>query len=177
MAGAVTPAWGIREVLPDEAEAFVRLRLRGLRDHPFAFAASEGEERQRSVAVTAGRMREARAAGGFVLGGFSEGGLVGTVGFFRQPWEKKRHQGAIWGVYVAPEARGSGLGRALLGEAVARARRLPGLEQIHLSVAVGGVAAHRLYAALGFVEYGREPRALKVGNAYDDEILMVLDLD
>jgi ribosomal protein S18 acetylase RimI-like enzyme len=36
--------------------------------------------------------------------------------------------------------------------------------------------ALRLYRALGFATYGREPRALKIGATYYDEDLMVLRL-
>jgi hypothetical protein len=36
--------------------------------------------------------------------------------------------------------------------------------------------ARQLYETVGFVVYGREPRALKVGDQYYDEDFMVLDL-
>jgi predicted lactoylglutathione lyase len=61
-------------------------------------------------------------------------------------------------------------------ELVRRARVQPDLEQINLAVADGQAAARKLYLQLGFKTYGREPRALKVGNVYVDEDLMVLML-
>ena len=33
--------------------------------------------------------------------------------------------------------------------------------------------ARRLYASLGFIEYGLEKNALKVGDRYLDDVLMV----
>ena len=58
--------------------------------------------------------------------------------------------------------------------AVARiALRLVHQEQLTLSVGDGNAAAYRLYRKMGFSEYGREMKALKDGNRYFDEILMV----
>ena len=37
-------------------------------------------------------------------------------------------------------------------------------------------AARHLYESLGFVAFGREVRAVKVGDTYYDEEFMVLDL-
>lgn len=112
----------------------------------------------------------------FVLGAFADGQLVGMVGFFRSPDEKTRHTGRVWGVYVKREHRGKGVGKALMEELVRRARPQPALEQINLAVADGQAPARTLYLQLGFEIYGREPRALKVGEVYADELHMVLML-
>ncbi len=79
-------------------------------------------------------------------------------------------------MYVAPEARGQGIARALVSELIARARALPGLEQINLAVVTTNAAARNLYLALGFEVFGVERRALKLGDTYLDEELMVLML-
>ncbi|MGI8855840.1 MAG: GNAT family N-acetyltransferase, partial [Thermomicrobiales bacterium] len=109
----------------------------------------------------------------FVLGAWAPE-LVGTVGFFRQSGQKARHKGMIWGMYVAPEARGQGLGRALLAETLARAAAVPGIELIQLNVVTTNTAAHALYLSLGFTVYGTERHALKLGDRYVDEELMAL---
>jgi ribosomal protein S18 acetylase RimI-like enzyme len=81
-------------------------------------------------------------------------------------------------MYVTPEARGQAVGRALLLAAIERARAMPGVEQIHLGVVTSNVAARALYASAGFVTYGTEPHALKLGEGeYLDEELMVLWLN
>jgi RimJ/RimL family protein N-acetyltransferase len=51
---------------------------------------------------------------------------------------------------------------------------LPGLEQVALAVSRQNVGAKALYESLGFEVYGCEKRALKVGDEYVDEELMVL---
>ena len=50
------------------------------------------------------------------------------------------------------------------------------VELIQLSVVSGNERARRLYASLGFVEYGVEKKSLKHDGDYYDEILMALDL-
>jgi len=58
-----------------------------------------------------------------------------------------------------------------------RARHIEGLKQILLSVAATQTAAAHLYRSLGFVSYGREPRALRIADQWIDEDYMVLMLD
>jgi RimJ/RimL family protein N-acetyltransferase len=43
-------------------------------------------------------------------------------------------------------------------------------------VVTGNEQARRLYASLGFVEYGMERKSLKHNGQYFDEILMAKDL-
>jgi GNAT superfamily N-acetyltransferase len=70
----------------------------------------------------------------FVVGAFDAGRLVGMAGFHRERGRKTCHKGRIWGVYLAPEKRGEGLGRGLLERLLERANRIEGVEQISLSV-------------------------------------------
>jgi ribosomal protein S18 acetylase RimI-like enzyme len=79
-------------------------------------------------------------------------------------------------MYVDSEHRGRGVGRALLEALIERARALPDLRQIQLSVTASQAAARRLYESLGFVPYGREPASLRVGDEFIDEDHMALDL-
>ena len=57
-------------------------------------------------------------------------------------------------------------------ELIRRAREIEGLEQITL-VASAKLPAQKLYHAVGFESYGTEPRSLKIGNDYVDDVLMV----
>jgi ribosomal protein S18 acetylase RimI-like enzyme len=169
----------VRRLVPADADAWWALRLRALRDHPGAFGASYEEARDRPVEE---RRRDfATRSGGperLILGACLPAGgpLAGSVGCLREDWPKERHKASIWGMYVAPEARGRGVGQALLGAAVEQARRWEGVEQIHLAGAADNDAARRLYRAAGFVVWGREPHALKLPDRYVDEEHMVLVL-
>lgn len=50
------------------------------------------------------------------------------------PGHKNRHKGHILSIYVRPESRGQGVGKALLQEVIAQAKLLVGVEQLHLMV-------------------------------------------
>ena len=69
-----------------------------------------------------------------------------------------------------------GIGKALLLEAIARARTLSGLEELILVVTVGNERARALYLAVGFTSVARDPRYLKIGGQYFDIEWMHLSL-
>jgi len=75
---------------------------------------------------------------------------------------------------VAEEHRGESIARRVMTELLRKAKSLPGLEQVDLSVGETQPVARKLYESLGFRVWGREPRALKEGERYVDEEWMVL---
>jgi len=168
----------IRGLNEADAPAFRALRLRALHEHPEAFGASYEDALATPVEGMAARLRHDDTwPYNFVLGAFDNtDALIGMIGFMRQSGEKVRHKGAIWGMYVARESVGLGMGRALMERAIVEARQQPGLEQIELTVVSTNEAVRHLYQSVGFIVYGVEPQALKVGGEYVDEDLMVLRL-
>ena len=167
----------IRAFTASDARDFRRLRLRALKEHPDAFGSSYEEESALTLEAVAARMRRtAESPDDFTLGAYREGELVGMVGFFREQRGKMRHKATIWGMYVPSEEQGKGIGRALLTEAIERARLIPGLEQVGLAVVTPNRRARGLYASLGFEAYGVEPNALVVDGEHLDEEFMVLRL-
>jgi RimJ/RimL family protein N-acetyltransferase len=157
-----------------DAEAYYTLRLRALTEESEAFGSTADEFAETPLAEIAARLRPSDDA--FFLGAWAPT-LVGCVRFGREEGRKDRHKAFISGMYVVPEARGQGAGRALLQETLARAARLPGLEQVHLTVVTVNAAARTLYHSFGFVSYGIEPRTLKLDDGrYLDEELMWLPL-
>jgi ribosomal protein S18 acetylase RimI-like enzyme len=166
----VSMRFDLRMLGPKDACAFRALRLEALARHPCAFAATHDEESGQSAGDVAERLvRQA------VFGGFVAGALEGVAGFATPGLAKKMHKGILWGVYVAARRRGHGLGRALVAQVIEHARGR--VAQLHAAVVTGNAAACGLYRDLGFVTYGIEPRALKVGETYFDQALMVLMLD
>jgi ribosomal protein S18 acetylase RimI-like enzyme len=161
-----------RLLQPEDAEAWRALRLHGLAHSPQAFGASLAEEQDKPLAWFAERLRNSGVFGA----ADAEGRLLGTValGLFNHA-EKLRHKGFVWGMYVRPEARGAGLGRALMQALIGHATGQ--VEELRLDVVVGNAPALALYQRLGFIAYGTEPRALKLAaGTYLDEVLMALRL-
>jgi RimJ/RimL family protein N-acetyltransferase len=167
----------IRQLGEADAAEYHELRLRGLREHPDAFTSSFEEESAKPLAWAQKRLaRSADAPHDFMLGAFAAGRLVGVVGVSIQPRNKERHKGWVFGMYVAPEQAGRGVGRALLAGCIARARTVPALEQLQLTVTDGNARAKAFYEAAGFRAFGLERNAVKLGERYFDKCHMALML-
>src|SRR3954469_13011953 len=121
----------IRRLTPDDAAAFQAFRLTALQEAPTAFGSSFEEEASFPASVIESRLALKPDRGPF--GAFESNELVGLVALGREDMQKLSHKGLIWGMYVAPEARGKGLGRALLGEVLSFAHSVPGIRQVNLS--------------------------------------------
>ena len=165
----------VRKLTEGDLDALWALRLRGLKDNPEAFGSTYEETLARGKTSMLQRLHAAENET-FFLGAFEENRLIGKVAFFREEGTKTRHKGYVISMFVAPESRGLGAGKALLQVLIARARQIEGLEQLLLAVVTTNQAAYQLYRSLGFEVYGTEPRALKSGEQYWDEHLMVLHL-
>jgi ribosomal protein S18 acetylase RimI-like enzyme len=163
----------VRRLLPDDAAAYVELRREALELEPFAFAASPQDDRALSLAF----VQQALASPAQATFGAFAPALVGIVGVHQDAHRKASHKAHLWGLYVQPAQRCSGVGRSLMMAAVRYARQLPGVSQLHLAVAHTGKPAIHLYDSLGFVAWGTAPDALRVGTVSVAEHHMMLDLD
>jgi ribosomal protein S18 acetylase RimI-like enzyme len=158
----------------DDGDALWNLRLRALQDNPEAFYITyeetlvAGKEQLLQLMFQKEPGKEAFSVGAFATD------LVGIVQFRRDEGSKNCHKGRILSMYVQPQYRGQGVGKALLLEAITQVKQLSGVEQLHLSVITTNAAARSLYQLLGFKIYGTVPHALKMNGQYWDEYLMIL---
>lgn len=159
----------IRRLLPADAALYRDIRLEALRLRPEAFGSTLAEESGEPLTWFAERLDKSA-----VFGAFAGDALLGVAGFFVWESVKEAHKGVLWGMYVRPEARGAGLGRRLVEAVIAHAREC--VEIIQLRVVGGNEEARRLYAGLGFVEYGIEKNSMKQDGRYWDEVLMAKPL-
>ena len=159
----------VRDARDDERDAVAELTLRAFAEYatimaPPAWAALEGALR---AALERGERAERMVAE-------REGRLVGSVMLFPPasraygglaappPWPELRL------LAVAPEARGHGVGQALVEECVRRARRA-GAPELGLHTSRSMRSAMRMYERMGFVrapEYDFRPEGAELVEAY-----------
>lgn len=163
--------FAVRRLLPADAPAFRALRLEALERHPEAFGTSLETEAAAGNDFFVARLSENAIFGGSLPGAPQLGGIMALA---IPSNAKSRHKGLLWGVYLRPEARRSGLAATLLEAVLDHARGQ--VEEVRLAVTVGNAAARQLYLRAGFTDWGLEPRAVKIGETYYDEHQMVLRL-
>ena len=164
----------LRILTPGDASAYRDLRLRALHEWPPAFGTPAEEEAQLSINDFSQRLIESRARR--FVGAFEDEILVGSVRLSRYDTSNESHRAYIAGLYVVPERRKLGYGRALLEQAVSYAKLDDELRRLNLTVVSEQKSAIALYASLGFVSYGIEKEAFRARGLFFDEILMTLDL-
>ncbi|WP_053374497.1 GNAT family N-acetyltransferase [Paenibacillus sp. FJAT-27812] len=165
----------IRILDKSDAPLYQQLRLSSLKASPDAFGSTFEREAGFTLETVEERIKPTKDK--FVLGVFdAKGMLVGMVAFMRESGMKTAHKGNVYGMYVAPEMRGKGLGKLLMLELLIRAKACDGLEQVNLTVVSQNGGAKKLYESVGFEVYGVERNALKFNGQYFDEEMMVLKL-
>ena len=166
----------IRILTEEDASIYQACRLHALKTNPEAFSSTY--DREVAFSIETVKERISPTSDKFVLGAFDEKEtLLGLVTFFRETGLKTKHKANVYGMYVAPEARGKGVAKYLMQELIKQAKECDGVEQLLLTVVQGNVLAKKLYVSLGFEVYGVEPNALKVDGEYLDEDWMVLFLN
>jgi ribosomal protein S18 acetylase RimI-like enzyme len=166
----VKPPFTIRHLTPADAADYRVIRLAALQNAPDAFGSTYESEAPRPMSGW-----EERLAAPGAFGAYLDAEIVGMARFVQDAGSaKERHKGSVYAMYVAPQARGQGIGSALIGAVIAHASGV--VEQLRLGVVDTNITAIRLYQKHGFEIYGTEVRALKTDRGYSDELLMALRL-
>lgn len=102
--------------------------------------------------------------------------IAGTAGIEAVGKKYKVKHRAEFGISVAKEFWGLGIGRALM-EACIECARNAGYVQLELKVVAENVRAVSMYKSAGFVEYGRNPKGFNSRTAgFQEVIYMRLEL-
>jgi ribosomal protein S18 acetylase RimI-like enzyme len=161
---------------PAHASGYRALRLRALQENPQAFTSDAQEEAVQPLAWSTQRLTpDAAKPHDFFLGAFLQDELIGMVGLAGRYRLKERHNATVLGMYVAPEHSHQGLGARLLAVLLDKARQLPELEQLDLTVTQGNTA-QALYERQGFSVYGVHVDAIRVDGQCYSKVLMGLCL-
>lgn len=142
---------GVRQIGADGWQVMRDVRLAALLDAPEAFSSSYQREAGFGQADWLGRITRGASFLAYADGvGSGPAGIVG--GFVPSPGLPE-----LVSMWVAPENRGAGVGRALVG-AVVQWARAEGHDQLRLWVAEGNEPARILYEVRGFTPTGeRQP--------------------
>lgn len=157
----------IRRLDAGDTGLYREIRLEALKNSPESFGDSFEDQMDAPDKVFQERLKK-----NIVFGAFVGDELVGTAGLFLEGSRKAKHRARMWGIYVKKEFRGKGIADDLIASVVNYARSCS--EQLHLEVTTINSSALKLYERHGFVAYGKDPRALKIGTEYYDEYLMAL---
>lgn len=164
----------IRALEANDAVAYRALMLEAYGVYPQAFTSSVAERAAMPLSWWEKRL-ESRLDR--LLGAFDGEALAGIVGLAFEPREKARHKVTLFGMYVNASHQQQGLGRRLVEAALEEACQQPRLKLIQLTVTAGNHAAIALYQRCGFIQYGLEPLAVRVGVEYFDKIHMWRELN
>src|SRR5262245_31507398 len=132
----------IRRLTPAEAPLYRDIRLEALRLSSEAFGSPFEHEHSQPAAYFEDVLAKAD-----MFGAFRDGDLLGVAGFRVQPGAKQAHKGMLWGMYVRPIARGTGVAKRLVAAVVGHARQH--VELLQLFVVSDNEAAQRLYRHFG----------------------------
>jgi GNAT superfamily N-acetyltransferase len=110
------------------------------------------------------------------FGAFNGEELIGTVALEFSAKPKTRHKALVIGMYVAPKARGTGAGGALLESIIQYARAREDTLQLTLTVTEGNQPAVSLYKSAGFLTFGVEPAAILTPEGFKAKVHMWLPL-
>ena len=98
--------------------------------------------------------------------------LLGAVALEYSAKPKTKHSVLLIGMYVREQARGKGLGKALLQAAVRHAEAREETKVITLAVTEGNTAAVHLYLSAGFRAWGLEPMAIATPSGFKAKVHM-----
>lgn len=146
----------IRELKPTDAEAYIFIRLEALKNSPDAFASSYEEEKNKPTEYY--KSRFTAPTNTFTYGAFEGSELIGVVTLVKEQLIKLRHRANIVAMYIKPEKRGSGIGKAMLLKVIEKAEKLDSIEQLYLSVVTTNASAKNLYSSCGFEVFGKDKK-------------------
>jgi GNAT superfamily N-acetyltransferase len=143
----------VRRIDPRDVRVARELRLRALKTDPSSFGSTYEREAAFGNEIWEERVgRGARSADAATLLAFRDAEAVGVVSAFRDV--EAANVFDIVGMWVAPEARGKGIGRRLLEE-IEGWIVSGGATEIRLAVTNEAAAARGLYASAGYEPDGR----------------------
>jgi ribosomal protein S18 acetylase RimI-like enzyme len=147
------------------------IRLEALRSEPAAYSSSFEETLARSDEHWQQRLASYHSVH---LLARVQSRPIGMVGGYLGSDEGDESVAVVFGMYVAREYRGRGIGRLLLSSLIDRLSALPQISTIRLGVTETQDPARALYESMGFQVIGKTEEGIVVDDRQVDELIMEL---
>jgi ribosomal protein S18 acetylase RimI-like enzyme len=147
------------------------IRLEALRSEPAAYSSSFEETLARSDEHWQQRLASDHSVH---LLARAQSRPIGMVGGYLGSDEGDESVAVVFGMYVAREYRGRGIGRLLLSSLIDRLSAFPQICTIRLGVTETQDPARALYESMGFQVIGKTEEGIVVDDRQVDELIMEL---
>jgi ribosomal protein S18 acetylase RimI-like enzyme len=147
------------------------IRLEALRSEPAAYSSSYEETLVRSDEHWQQRLASDHSVH---LLARAQSRPIGMVGGYLGSDEGDESVAVVFGMYVAREYRGRGIGRLLLSSLIDRLSAFPQISTIRLGVTETQDPARALYESMGFQVIGKTEEGIVVDDRQVDELIMEL---
>ena len=147
------------------------IRLEALQSEPAAYSSSYEETLARSDEQWRQRLANDQSVH---LLARAQSRPIGMVGGYPGSDEGDDSVAVVFGMYVAREHRGRGIGRLLLTSLIDRLSSFPQITTIRLGVTETQDPARRLYESMGFQVVGKTEEGIVVNDRQYDELIMEL---
>ena len=155
----------VRRVQPSEVDRFLSFRSEGLRSDEASFRVTAEDDRALAVESWYQRLEK-----DYVVAVECGEQWLGIGGFSRFAGSKLQHKGLIWGMYVTPEARGTGVANLVILSLIEHGCLK--VRQLQLTVLNDNMRARTFYERHGFKVYATEKDAIFLAGQFADEALM-----
>ena len=160
----------IHDARASEVDALLALRRRVFAEARW-FVTEADEHREDRASLARLIAQSARANNGFMLSASVHDHVVGMLLLQGESLRRIRHVARLE-IMVDADARGQGVGAALMEACIWRAERLPGLRKISLAVFADNHRAIHLYEQFGFQIEGRRVQEYQIDGEWIDDLLM-----
>jgi len=165
----------IRELNPSDTASYRAIRIQALDEWPPAFGSPAVEEKEKSIEETERFLSGSKERK--LFGSFDGHKLTGIIRHSLYSGSNEGHRAYIAGLYVDPDHRGQGIGRALLARGIEESKKNNEIRRLNLNVVSDQKAAISLYESMGFEKCGIDYEAFSAKGRYFDEILMTKPIE
>ena len=157
-----------RVLTTNDVEDYKSIRLELLEENPTSFGSDHLEESQFDQERWIARLNNPNAT---TIGAYINNEIVGICVLVGNPRRKMKHKSTLNSMYVKASFRKQGIAKGIFNKAYEILKE-KNVEYMNLSVMSDNLPAIVAYLKEGFVEEGRESKAIKDNDTYYDLVLM-----